>query len=159
MEHQVVSNAAAAGVPAAPIRTDTCVFVLRRGTSVVYTYALCHVDDIVLAFNDASLAADVKRKLSTRLEFNKVGPLRCFNGIQVEPDATGGVFLHQERFARELLAEFGFTDATPRRVPLDDHCAPLPRTVDEPECSVGRYHSVSASSRLTALSAAHADAT
>ena len=63
--------------------------------------------------------------------------MRCFNGIQVEPDSDGGVFLHQQRFARELLDEFGFSDATPRRVPLDDHCAPLPRAVDEPECSVG----------------------
>ncbi len=117
------------------LKSDSCVFRLRVGGSVIY--ALSHVDDLCVAHNDFTLAARIKSALRSSLEFATASSLEYFNGVQVQADGGGGYYLHQARFAEEIVAEFDEQAQCLRKTPMDNRASPVPRRADEPLCGVG----------------------
>jgi transposase InsO family protein len=137
------------------LRSDSCVFRLQVGSSVLY--ALSHVDDLAIAHNDHILSNRIKSQLRSSLEFATASTLEYFNGVQVSSDGTGGYYLHQTRFAQEIVREFDEQLQSLRKTPMDPRTAPVPRRPDESLCAVGVHRYQAAVGSLLYLLATRPD--
>ena len=75
---------------------------IARGGIVLLVY----VDDIIVTGNDEREKHEVKQRLATEFEIKELGKLKYFLGIEV-PYSTQGIFISQQKYVTDLLAETG----------------------------------------------------
>lgn len=100
----------------ASTRSDTLLFVLRRGSDMAYL--LLYVDDIMLTASSLPFLQMII--ISHRTEFNMkdIGPLHFFLGVAIRRTASG-FFLSQERYAEEILDRAAMSNCKPAPTPVD----------------------------------------
>jgi hypothetical protein len=81
-------------------------------------YLLLYVDDIILTASTPVLLQQLTDRLRAEFALKDLGPLHYFLGIEVvrRPD---GFFLHQKKYAHELLDRAGMLNCTPVSTPVD----------------------------------------
>ncbi|KAG9458830.1 hypothetical protein H6P81_003338 [Aristolochia fimbriata] len=87
---------------------DKTLFIKKEGT--VLTIAQVYVDDIVFGSTDISAQKQFVRLMQEEFEMSLVGELSYFLGFQIK-QKNDGIFVSQEKYARNLVKKFGLEDA------------------------------------------------
>ncbi|XP_071678617.1 uncharacterized mitochondrial protein AtMg00810-like [Lolium perenne] len=97
-------------------RSDASLFVYHHGDMTAYL--LLYVDDIILTASSAALLQQLTLRLRDEFAIKDLGALHYFLGIEVtrRPD---GFFLHQQKYAHELLERAGMLNCHPVATPVD----------------------------------------
>ena len=85
-------------------RADYSVFVNDEGVVLLIIY----VDDIALFAKEPKAIQAAKDELMSAYKMRDLGQLNTFIGIQIERLPNGNVFLHQTKYASDILERFGF---------------------------------------------------
>lgn len=120
-----------------PTRSDTSLFVLRRGTEAAYL--LLYVDDIVLTASSPTLLRWITDTINAEFKLKDLGALHYFLGIQVQR-SNNGFFLHQEQYAVDLLQRAAMLQCQPCATPIDT-TGKLSSTAGDP-LSASDYRSI-----------------
>jgi hypothetical protein len=97
-------------------RSDSSLFVLRRGGDIAYL--LLYVDDIVPTGSSAPLLAHVVDRLCAKFAVWDMGALHFFLGIDIKR-TKDGFYLSQECYATELLERAGMHNCHLVSTPVD----------------------------------------
>jgi hypothetical protein len=97
-------------------KSDTSLFVYRRGTDAVYLQL--YVDDIVLTASSSVLLRRTIQDLQQEFSMKDFGELHHFLGMHVQRCPTG-LFLSQRQYILEILARAGMEDCKPCSTPVD----------------------------------------
>nr|XP_020193427.1 uncharacterized mitochondrial protein AtMg00810-like [Aegilops tauschii subsp. strangulata] len=81
-------------------------------------YLLLYVDDIILTASASELLQRLMACLRDEFALKDLGPLHYFLGIEVVRRADG-FFLHQQKYAHELLERAGMLNYKPSAIPVE----------------------------------------
>jgi hypothetical protein len=95
-------------------KTDPCLYV--REESGVTSYIALVVDDMMIATTSVYEYKRVLRELNTKYSMKDEGKMEFFVGIQVQ-QREDGIFIHQQKYAEEVLRRFGMDDCKPADTP------------------------------------------
>nr|XP_040246144.1 uncharacterized mitochondrial protein AtMg00810-like [Aegilops tauschii subsp. strangulata] len=103
-------------------------------------YLLLYVDDIILTACTAGLLSQLTARLHAEFAIKDLGPLHYFHGVEVvrRPD---GFFIHQRKYAHELLERAGMLNCKPTAMPVDTK-AKLSATDGSPASDAAFYRSI-----------------
>jgi hypothetical protein len=100
-----------------PLQTDSCVYVKRSGSSVMYL--LVYVDDLLLVTNDTAQLAATKAALSSRFDMKDMGEAHFILGVQIRRDrAKRQLYLSQAEYIRTVLKRFRMEDCQSAASPM-----------------------------------------
>ena len=74
------------------------------------------MDDIILTGNDKVFTASIIQLLSSSFDLKDLGLLHYFLGLQIEYTGSS-LFVHQTKYATELLHKFAMFDCKPCKAP------------------------------------------
>ena len=97
-------------------RSDASLFVYHQGAATAYL--LLYVDDIILTASSPALLQQITAQLSAEFALKDLGALHYFLGIEVARRDTG-FFLHQQKYAHEVLERAGMLNCSPATTPVD----------------------------------------
>ena len=97
-------------------KCDSSMFI--HETDISYTVLLVYVDDIILTGSNVTRINAIKEYLGTHFKFKDLGHLNYFLGIEIARSKEG-IYLHQRKYALNLLASAGLTAAKPSKIPMD----------------------------------------
>ncbi|XP_026417439.1 uncharacterized protein LOC113312921 [Papaver somniferum] len=95
---------------------DSAMFTRSSNKGIVIL--LLYVDDMVITGSDNEGIRDLKNHLSTCFQMKDLGTLSYFLGIEVSKSADG-YFVSQAKYAYEIIARSGITDAKVTDTPLE----------------------------------------
>ncbi|KAE8979132.1 hypothetical protein PR002_g24502 [Phytophthora rubi] len=96
--------------------SEPCLYVYNKGD--VLALLLVYVDDIICGTNYEAWKVSFFAELNARYRIKDQGRLHSYLGVQVELTEEGA-FLHQTKYAKDVLRRFGFEVARGCRSPLD----------------------------------------
>ncbi|RVX02276.1 Retrovirus-related Pol polyprotein from transposon RE1 [Vitis vinifera] len=96
---------------------DHTLFIKHSAAGGVITL-LVYVDDIIMTGNDEREKHEVKQRLAIEFEIKELGKLKYFLGIEVAY-STQGIFISQQKFVIDLLAEIGKIGCKPVSTLMD----------------------------------------
>nr|XP_023922767.1 uncharacterized protein LOC112034201 [Quercus suber] len=102
---------------------DGNLFILRHGSFLVYL--LLYVDDIIVIGNSSSFVSSIIKLLGTDFDLKDLGLLHSFLGLQIDYTSTGH-FVHQTKYASDLLQRFAMIDCKPCKTPCSPNHHLLP---------------------------------
>ena len=82
------------------------------------TTFLVYVGDIIVTETDEREKHEVKQRLTTEFEIKELGKLKYFLDIEVVY-STQGIFISQQKYVTDLLAETGKIGCKPVSTPMD----------------------------------------
>ncbi|CAM8984877.1 unnamed protein product [Rhodiola kirilowii] len=94
---------------------DYSLFTLQSGSDFIIL--LVYVDDVVLTGTSISLIESIKSFIHEKFRIKDLGTLKYFLGLEVARNSTG-IFLHQRKYAVDLLTECGLLNCKPAKTPL-----------------------------------------
>ena len=97
-------------------RSDASLFVYHQGTATAYL--LLYVDDIILTASSPGLLQQLTARLRDEFALKDLGALHYSLGIEVVRRADG-FFLHQQKYAHELLEPAGMLNCKTASTPVD----------------------------------------
>lgn len=87
-------------------------FIYKHGSHLVFL--LLYVDDII---------ASIIQQLSSDFDLKDLGLLHYFLGLQIDYNNVG-LFVHQTKYATDLLAKLAMTDCKPCKTPCKSTSSP-----------------------------------
>src|SRR5580765_7828591 len=100
-------------------KVDTTLFckTFKNDILIVQIY----VDDIIFGSANPSLCQEFAKLMQAEFEMSLMGELKFFLGIQIDqcPEAT---YIHQSKYAKELLKKFNMVECTPAKTPMHPTC-------------------------------------
>ena len=87
----------------------------RHGTTVMFL--LLYVDDIIITGNDSHAITSLLAQLSKVFDIKDLEPLKFFLGLQIEY-RSAGFFVHQRKYATDLLQKFNMSTCKPCSTPF-----------------------------------------
>ncbi|BBH08831.1 hypothetical protein Prudu_021147 [Prunus dulcis] len=100
-------------------QSDPSLFVKHEGSDVIML--LLYVDDIILTGSNADLVQSVVDNLSSVFEMKDMGRLAYFLGLQIAYPASGGLFVSQTKYAKDLLHKAGMQSCRACSTPCKPH--------------------------------------
>jgi len=97
-------------------KTDTSLFIFRRGTDMIYL--LLYVGDIVLTASSPALLRRTFQALQLEFSMKDLGELHHFLGMCVERHGSG-LLLTQRQYMLEILDRAGMAECKPCSTPVD----------------------------------------
>ncbi|WVZ53120.1 hypothetical protein U9M48_004106 [Paspalum notatum var. saurae] len=99
---------------------DKTLFLLSRGgdTLIVQIY----VDDIIFGGSSHALVSSFAEQMSREFEMSLMGELQFFLGLQIK-QGLEGTFVHQAKYARDILKKFNMGDSKPMTTPMSTNTA------------------------------------
>uniref|UniRef100_A0A2N9IXX5 CCHC-type domain-containing protein n=1 Tax=Fagus sylvatica TaxID=28930 RepID=A0A2N9IXX5_FAGSY len=98
-----------------PSLADPSLFLYRQGSTVVYL--LLYVDDIIVTGNQPTVVQSLITKLAQEFDIKDLGQLKFFLGLQIDYRSSG-FFVHQQKYATDLLAKFNMSTCKPCSTPF-----------------------------------------
>ena len=100
-------------------------FICSRSDPSLFTYhkdskslvLLLYVDDILLTGSDERLLEVLLQALHSRFAMKDMGYPKYFLGIEMEQH-SGGIFLHQQAYVKDILHQAAMSDCNPMPTPL-----------------------------------------
>ncbi|MCH81290.1 copia-type polyprotein, partial [Trifolium medium] len=83
--------------------------------------ASLYVDDLILTGNDLSMINNFKRSMKKHFAMTDLGKMRYFLGIEV-CQSKQGIFIHQQKYAAEILSRFGMENCNMVSNPIVPGC-------------------------------------
>ncbi|KAL8104868.1 hypothetical protein AgCh_028873 [Apium graveolens] len=77
-----------------------------------------YVDDLIFTGNNDDDIEEFKNNMMQEFEMTDLGLLHYFLGIEVKQDENG-IFISQEKYARDLMKKFRMEDAKPSSTPVE----------------------------------------
>ena len=102
---------------------DGNLFILRHHSFIVYP--LLYVDDIIITGNSPTFVSNIIKLLGNDFDLKGLGLLHYFLGLQIDHTSTG-LFVHQTKYASDLLKKFGMTNCKPCKTPCSPNHHLLP---------------------------------
>lgn len=99
-------------------QTDHSLFF--KHSSNLITVILVYVDDILICGNSLSEIHNIKSLLSARFHMKDLGAVNYFLGLEISR-SPAGFFVSQKKYTLDLLQEYGMSNATPLKLPMDSH--------------------------------------
>ena len=100
-----------------PLHSDSCVYVQRQGSAVMFV--LVYVDDLLLVTNNTVALKAVKSALRSRFDMKDMGEAHFILGVQIRRDrAKRQLFLSQAEYVRTILERFNMQDCKPAASPM-----------------------------------------
>lgn len=79
-----------------------------------------YVDDIIVATNREDKYNELKEELVKEFKVNDLGTLHYCLGIEFKQDpTTKSVTIHQRKYIKKILQDFGMEESKPMKTPLD----------------------------------------
>lgn len=97
-------------------RSDASLFVYHHGDTTAYL--LLYVDDIIPMASSTALLQQITLRLRDEFDIKDLGALHYFLGIEVA-QRPNGFFLHQQKYAHELLERAVMFNCHPVATPVD----------------------------------------
>jgi len=79
---------------------------------------LVYVDDLIITGDYSEEIQRTRENLSVRFQMKELGELKHFLGLEVERTKEG-LFLGQQKYAKDLLQRYGMLDCKPISTPMD----------------------------------------
>ena len=98
-----------------PSLADPSLFLYHHGETVLFL--LLYVDDIIVTGNNVAALQSLIVTLGKEFDLKDLGPLKFFLGLQIEYKAIG-FFVHQRKYAIDLLSKFNMSNCKPRSTPF-----------------------------------------
>ncbi|KAL6327296.1 hypothetical protein AAG906_018596 [Vitis piasezkii] len=95
---------------------DSSLFVKANGGKLAIV--LVYVDDLIITGDDVEEICRTKENLSVRFEMKELGQLKHFLGLEVDRTHEG-IFLCQQKYAKDLLKKFGMLECKPISTPME----------------------------------------
>ncbi|WVZ63773.1 hypothetical protein U9M48_013379 [Paspalum notatum var. saurae] len=76
-----------------------------------------YVDDIIFGCTNEKLSHEFSDMMSREFEMSMIGELNFFLGFQIK-QVKRGIFIHQEKYCRDLLKKFKMGDCKPISTPM-----------------------------------------
>lgn len=114
---------------------DHTLFLKRKGSLV--TCLIIYVDDMIITGDDMEEMAILRQQLFSEFEKKDLGDLKYFLGIEVER-CECGIFISQQKYILDLLAEVGMIDCKPAGAPMLTN-QKLEYEEEKPGTDQGRY--------------------
>ncbi|XP_062114249.1 uncharacterized mitochondrial protein AtMg00810-like [Humulus lupulus] len=95
---------------------DSSLFVKVRDAKI--TVFLVYVDNFIITGDDEAEIRQTKENLSVRFQMKELGELKHFLGLEVDRTEEG-LFLCQQKYAKELLQMFGMLECKPISTPME----------------------------------------
>ncbi|XXG59644.1 hypothetical protein AAC387_Pa04g1693 [Persea americana] len=89
-----------------------------NNTAQATTILLIYVDDIIITSTHSKLIHSLQSSLQAAFHMKDPSPLTYFLGLEVQ-QSRKGLFLHQHKYATDLIDLAGQKDATPMDTPLE----------------------------------------
>lgn len=99
-------------------KNDYSLFIKRHDDKICI--AVVYVDDVIVTGDDDDSITDLKSHLHSQFGVKDLGLLHYFLGIEVNYTSSG-IVLCQQKFAKELLRDFGFDFSQKDLTPLPVH--------------------------------------
>ncbi|XP_039134174.1 uncharacterized mitochondrial protein AtMg00810-like [Dioscorea cayenensis subsp. rotundata] len=96
--------------------TEATLYV-KRSEDEDLLVASVYVDDILLIGSKESKVEEFKESMKTTFEMSDLGRMSFFLGMEVKQMETG-IFLHQKKYAEELLSKFCMGNSKPVSTPF-----------------------------------------
>lgn len=81
-------------------------------------FVCLYVDDLIFTGNDSSLFEEFKKAMSSEFEMTDIGLMSYYLGLEVKQMGEG-IFLSQERYAKEVLKKFNMLGCSPVNTPME----------------------------------------
>ncbi|XP_070672609.1 uncharacterized protein [Malus domestica] len=94
--------------------SDTSLFI-KKDTTI--TFILVYVDDIIITGSSSSVCQTIISQLQTLFPVKNLGDIHYFLGIEVQRSSKG-LFLHQSKYALDLLKKTDMLGAKPSSIPV-----------------------------------------
>ncbi len=95
---------------------DSSLFLRKTSTGIVLL--LIYVDDIVITGTDSLLITQLQQHLHDSFHMKDLGHLTYFLGLEVHTNSSG-IFLHQHKYTKDLIALAGLENSTSVDTPLE----------------------------------------
>ncbi|KAK9185737.1 hypothetical protein WN943_026096 [Citrus x changshan-huyou] len=95
---------------------DSSLFVKANGERIAIV--LVYVDDLIITGDDVEEIFRTKENLSVRFQMKELGQLKHFLGLEVD-QTKEGIFLCQQKYAKDLLKKFGMLECKPISTPME----------------------------------------
>ena len=95
---------------------DSSLFVKVQGGKLAVV--LVYVDDLIITGDDKDEIQQTRSNLSIRFQMKELGELKHFLGLEVER-SDKGIFLGQQKYARDILQKFGLEECKPISTPME----------------------------------------
>ena len=102
---------------------DGNLFILRHQSFTVHL--LLYVDDIIITDNSSTFVYSIIKLLGIDFDLKDLGLLHYFLSLQIDYTFTS-LFVHQIKYASDLLQKFGMTDCKPCKTPCSPNHHLLP---------------------------------
>lgn len=96
-------------------KVDPCVYFTKDKRLIIAIY----VDDILVFWKDATIRDRLKAALCGAFHMKDMGTAKQCVGLNITYDGSGGIYLDQSKYARDILARFGMADCKPAKTPSD----------------------------------------
>jgi hypothetical protein len=98
---------------------------VKKGVNNDVLIVSIYVDDLIYTGNNHEMMSDFKESMKKKFSMTDLGKMRYFLGIEVS-QCSDGIFIHQLKYASELLNKFGMLDC-------NSVCSPI-----VPGCKLGK---------------------
>lgn len=95
---------------------DSSLFAKANGERIAIV--LVYVDDLIITGDDVEEIFRTKENLSVRFQMKELGQLKHFLGLEVD-QTKEGIFLCQQKYAKDLLKKFGMLECKPISTPME----------------------------------------
>ena len=93
-------------------KVDTTLFKRKVGKDFIIVQI--YIDDIIFRATKESLCKDFSYLMKSEFEISMMGELKFFLGPQIKQDSKG-IYIHQQKYTKELLRKFKMEDAKPMK--------------------------------------------
>ena len=98
--------------------SDSSLFVKTKDGRL--PIVLVYVDDLIITRNYSGEIQKTRENLSDRFQMKELGELKHFLGLEVERTKEG-LFLGQQKYAKDLLQWYVMIDCKPMSTPMDSN--------------------------------------
>ena len=100
-------------------KVDNTIFIYKTKDDILLVQI--YVDDIIFGATNVSLCRKFSNLMKKEFEMSMMGELKFFLGLQIK-QVKEGIFVHQGKYCKELLAKFGLDKCKEAHTPMSTSC-------------------------------------
>jgi hypothetical protein len=133
---------------------DSTLFIKWKAKD--YLLVQVYVDDIIFASSTVKMCKEFEKNMKAKFEMSAMGEMNFFLGLQVDQQEDG-FFIHQTKYAQDVLTRFGMTESKEAVTPIKTHHGLEPNKPNDPLVDATQYRAIIGS--LMYLTASRPDIT
>ena len=83
-----------------------------------------YMDNIIFGSTNEPLCEDFSKLMQVKFEMSMIGELKFFLGLKIK-QTRNEIYIHQTKYAKELLKKFNLDDAKEMKTPMQPTCLRL----------------------------------